>query len=176
MRIQFISGNVENVPTAKGSYNKLTVTFKNLDSGKVEVKQIMDFASPEVYKRLTTATTNELFVIDLEKKPGKDGKEYWTWTGIHRDDGVAPTPVETPVAAAKGNTWAEKNELDKERFQFEKDKQPVIVRQSCIGYAVALCKDQGKKPTVQEVLDIAKQFEVFVWARGTADLSEDVPV
>lgn len=176
MRIQFISGNVENVPTAKGSYNKLMVTFKNLDSGKVEVKQVMDFASPEVYKRLTSATTNELFVIDLEKKPGKDGKEYWTWTGIHRDDGVAPTPVETPVAAKGVNTYAEKNALDRERFEFDKEKQALIIRQSCLSSAVDLMKDHGKQPDVQKVLDVAKQFELWVWARGVADLTEDVPV
>lgn len=180
MRIQFISHSIENVPTAKGSYNKMMVTFKNLESNKVEVKQIMDFASADVYKRLETAEKNDLFVIDLEKKPGKDGKSYWTWVGIHRDDGTAPAPVETPVAAAgntvKGSTWDEKNKLDRDRFEFDKEKQALIIRQSCLSSAVDLMKDHGKQPDVQAVLEVAKQFEVWVWARGVDGLSEDIPV
>jgi hypothetical protein len=178
MRIQFISQNVENVPTANGGYNKMSVTFKNLENNKVEVKQVMDFASPNVYKRLVEAKTNDLFSIDLEKKPGKDGKSYWTWTDIHRDDGTAPAPVETPVAttAAKGGTWDEKNKLDRERFDFEKDKQALIIRQSCLSNAVLFVKDQGKKPTVAEVLELSAQFENYVWAKGIAGMTDDVPV
>jgi len=166
------------VATANGGYQKLTVTFKNLDSGKVEVKSIMSFASPDVYNRLKDAVQNETFQIEQEKRPGKDQKLYWTWTAIHRDDGAVPAPVGTPTAAAgkPQGTWDVKNQLDRERFDFEKDKQVRIIRQSCLSNAVLLCKDQGKKPTVAEVLEIAAQFENHVWAKGIAGMTDDVPL
>jgi len=178
MRIQVIGVSDEKVATAKGGYQKLTVTYKNLENNKVEVKAVMSFVVPDVYERLKAAQQNELFAIDQEKRPGSDGKSYWTWTAVHRDDGAAPAPVETPVAAtaAKGGTWDQKNQLDRERFEFEKDKQALIIRQSCLAAAVALCKDQGKKPTVEDVLETSARFENYVWAKGIAGMTDDVPV
>lgn len=178
MRIQVIGTSNEHVATAQGGYDKLTVTYKNLENNKVEVKPVMSFASPDAYARLKDAAQNETFQIEQEKKPGKDGKLYWTWTTVHRDDGAVPAPVATPAVAAgkPQGTWDAKNQLDRERFDFEKDKQALIIRQSCLSNAVLFCKDQGKKPTVAEVLEISAQFENYVWAKGIAGMTDDVPV
>ena len=169
MRIQFISQSLETVPTAKGSYEKMTVTFKNLANNKVEVKNLMSFGTPkEVWDRLAGAQKNENFSITTEK----DAKGYWQWKELARDDSPAPDPVETPK---KVGTWDEKNKLDKERFDFDKTKQHLIIRQSCLSSAVELLKDHGKQPDVETVLNVAKQFETWVWASGVADLSNDIP-
>lgn len=170
MRIQFISQSLENVPTAKGSYDKMTVTFKNLANNKVEVKNLMSFGTPkEVWERLVSAQKNDAFSITTEK----DAKGYWQWKELARDDGEVPAAVETPK---KMGTWDEKNKLDKERFDFDKQKQHLIIRQSCLASAVELVKDHGKQPDVQAVLEVAKQFETWVWASGVADLNDDVPL
>ena len=177
MRIQVISTMSENVPTANGGYNKLTVTFKNLDSGKVEVKSnIMDFKYPDVFNRLKDAAQNDLFQVKLEKVKGKDGKDYWTWTGVDRDDGTAPEPVAsnrqsgTPAVSApatRGSTY----ETAEERAL----RQLLIVRQSSLAQAVLFVKDQGKKPTLDEVLELATKFDEWVWNKGVAGMSSDIP-
>jgi len=179
VRIQFISSIDEHVATAKGGYDKLTVTFKNLDNGgKLEVKPIMSFVAPDVFNRLKDAKRDDLFNITTEKKPGSDGKSYWTWTEIHRDDGTAPEPVVTPASAPAGktNTYAENNEINRERLAFDREKQPLIIRQSCLSSAVDLLKDHGKQPDVAKVLEVAAAFENYVWARGVAGITDDVPL
>ena len=178
MRIEFIGSAEEQVVNGDKKYNKLTVTYKNLSDPKqkIEVKNLVDFATDkDIYSRLTKANRGEAFEVDTEKK-----NNFWQWVGLHRYDGAIPPPVATPTAATgtpvKTNTYEKNNEIQVERLTLEREKQPQIIRQSCIGYAVTFCKDQGKKPTVEEVLSVARQFEDFVYGRGIADMADDVPV
>lgn len=173
MLIQFISQSIENVPTQKGSYDKMMVTFKNVASKKVEVKTILSFAVPkDVWERLVSAQKDEVFNVTTEK----DAKGYWQWTEVARSTDPIPE-TETPKVAVAGkvNTYDEKNKLDRERFEFDKTKQELIIRQSCLSSAVELCKDHGKQPSVDQVITVAMQFETWVWGRGVAALTDDIP-
>jgi hypothetical protein len=179
VRIQVIAPpSEEYVDKGNGKgYNKLTLTFKNFKpDGKapVEAKSIMDFANKEVYDRLKAAKTNDMFQIKLEKVNG-----YWNWTEVHRDDGEAPVEVaKAPAQATTGvkvNTYEDKNKLDRERFEFDKEKQKLIIRQSCLASAVDLCKDHGKQPDPAQVIGIAAEFENYVWGRGVAGITNDIP-
>lgn len=186
IKIQVISTFVENVPTANGGYDKLTVTYKDPASGKVDAKSnIMSFTVPQVFERLKEAQKDEIFDVTLEKKLAKDGKSYWTWTEVNRFDGVVeqvakPTTAAPASSAAPKNTYAENNDINRQRLAFDKEKQALIIRQSCLSAAVAFHKDQGKKPTVDDVLSLSKTFEDYVWNKGIAglvgDSLDDVPL
>lgn len=167
MRIQYLNNVVEEVSKGGKSWNKMSATYKNLDNGKVEVKGFVDFATDQaVWDRLKKANKDEVFVVDTEK----DEKGYWKWAGIHRDDGPVPaSPVAEASKAATG-TWADKNALDRERFEFEKSKQQLIIRQSCLSSAVGLAKNHT------EALAIADVFVDWVNQAGMAGLTDDVPV
>lgn len=178
MRIEFIGSAEEQVVNGDKKYNKLTVTYKNLSDPKqkIEVKNLVDFATDkDIYSRLTKANRGEAFQVDTEKK-----NNFWQWVGLHRDDGAIPPPVATPTAATgtpvKTNTYEKNNEIQVERLAFDKEKQALIIRQSCISSAVDLCKDHGKQPDVEAVIRVARQFEDFVYGRGVADMADDVPV
>ena len=103
MKIQVIGTASEHVKDGKKDYHKLTVTFKNLESGKIEVKNLMSFGTQkEVFERLTDS--KECFSVDTEK----DAKGYWQWTALHRIDEAPPAdaPRFDKPAAAKSNTSA----------------------------------------------------------------------
>lgn len=174
LRIQVIGTSNEFVSKGKNGYNKLTVTYKNLATNKIEVKNVMDFASQEVYDKLKDAGKDSVFAITSEKVG-----DYWQWTEVHRDDGPVPEAVATPASkttpAAKAGSWEEKNALDRERFEFEKTKQILIIRQSCLSSAVALLP----KGNPNDVLTVAEQFEEWVTRKDLGslnDMSDDIPL
>jgi hypothetical protein len=176
MNIQFIGSADETVPTQKGSYTKRVVTFKNLASGKVEAKTLMSFGVPkEVWERLSEAKVNETFSVTTEK----DAKGYWQWTSLSRVDDmpVVTTATGNQMAAVanKVNTYAENNKIQAERLQFDKDKQQLIIRQSCLSAAVDLMKDHGKQPNPLAVTEVAQQFVNWVNQAGIEFMSEDQP-
>ena len=177
LRIQVIGTSEEYVSKGEGKgYNKLTVTYKNLATSppKVEVKNLMDFANQEVYDKLKGTAKDTVLSVTSEKI-----NNFWNWTEVHRDDGPAPEAVATPSSkstpAAKAGSWEEKNALDREKFDFDKEKQTLIIRQSCLSSAVALVE----KPTGADVvLQLAEQFEKWVTRKDLGSLNDmpsDVP-
>ena len=170
IQIEIVNTTLKVVPTAKGSYQRLELIFKNKSyQDKVETKPIMDFTSKEVFNLLKNAGQGDIFTIDREK----DEKGFWQW--VKCTSGVieikeTPSMVATP--SPKGN-W----ETSEERAQ----RQIMIVRQSSLSNAVALLTaNGGKKNTVGEVIDIARMFEDYVLHdKGGStfdDLEEDVPL
>lgn len=183
IRIQVIGVNDETVTKGSKSYNKLTVTYKNLnvkagESPKVEVKSVMSFTYPDVYKALKGAVTNDLFSVTSEKVG-----EYWNWTEIFRDDGTAPAAVETPksptivgvggVIQGKTNTYEVNNQIQQERLAFDREKQPLIIRQSCLSTAVDFLK--GTKATKADVFALATELEQWVNGESLNQMSDDIP-
>lgn len=172
LRIQVIGTAEEYVSKGDGKgYNKLTVTYKNLATSppKVEVKNIMDFANQAVYDKLKGVAKDAVLQVTSEKI-----NNFWNWTEVHRDDGPAPeataTPVSKVVAGTKAGSWDEKNALDREKFEFDKTKQTLIIRQSCLSSAVALLP----KGNPDDVLTVAEQFEM--WVNRDEGHADDIPV
>lgn len=157
--IQLIDVSIEDVPTAKGGYKAMSVAFKDLSSGKVDAKKLVSFSADKgVWETLAKAAKGDTFSVDTEK----DEKGYWQWVGIHRQDG-APKATVVPTKPTY--------ETPDERAQ----KQVYIVRQSSVASAVELLKDHGKQPNPDEVIKVARQFEAYVFGKGIADLTDDVP-
>jgi hypothetical protein len=172
------------VKTTKGGYNCIEVAYKK--DGKVEGKKVMDFVNKEIYNFVKT-----------EMKPGndynisldKDKNDYWQWVGVEAagatgtvapaDRGLAASagagqlPVETKaVGRVTTNTY----ETPEERAL----KQKIIVRQSSIGYALSFFEANKGKFGVGDVLELANQFNDWVWERGTPEqeigkMSDDIP-
>jgi hypothetical protein len=162
MNIEIIQVKAQDAPRAdgKGVNKTLQVDYRNLGSGKVEGKKLYEFATKaDVYARLLSATSGEVFTVTQEK----NAKGYWDWQEVARQDGsVAPS-----AGAAKANY----EERDNKR-------QQMIIRQSSLSSAVALVKPGT---SVDEVIMIAKRFVDFVnedtrYADPFADMSDDLPV
>lgn len=175
LRIQIINASSEFVSKGNGKgYNKLTVTYKNLATtpAKIEVKNIMDFASPEVYAKLKDVDKDVVLQVTSEKIG-----EYWQWTEVHRDDGPVPEAVATPKASAgapaKTNTYEVNNMIQQERLKFDQEKQYLIIRQSCLSSAVALLP----KGSAEDVMNVAEQFEQWVNRKDPQTPEyEDIPL
>jgi len=159
--------NVDSTPavTKTGKdYKFLDVTYKNLTfQGKVESKKVMPFGSKEVYATLERATKGQTFTLLREKD--KDG--YWQWISIVEGEVQLDTTTTAQPAggaaprASTGATVAPKStyETAEERAK----KQVYIIRQSSISSAIAMLKNDKKAPSADEVLDIAKLFEAYVF-------------
>lgn len=159
-------------------YQQMTVTHKT-QFGKTEAKKLLSFVTgKDVWDRLKDSKKDDCFEIGREKT--EDGK-FWNWVEIAKIAELEEIQSTTKNhAAPAGNTYAEKNALDKERFEFEKTKQPLIIRQSCIGYAVAYMAafNKGTTWTPTQVLEVAIEFEDYVKRGvlgGIDSLSNDIP-
>lgn len=174
MQISIINVVNQTVPTQKGSYQALEVTYKEVQGGKTGTRKIMSFVndSKPAFEALSGASYGEVFDVAMVKQAGKDGKEYWVWTnatkGVASAQGSA-TGVDNGKASAttvsKG-TW----ETPEERAK----KQIYIIRQSSIGAAVEALTPGAKaalKP--DDILTLAKRFEEYVFDGLTGNFAED---
>lgn len=134
----------------KGKYNQLLVKYQS--DGKDSERKIMSFTFKEVYETLKTAQAGDAFDVKLEK----DGK-YWNWVEVKplgREAVEASSSSKKPVG-----TW----ETAEERAF----KQICIVRQSSLSNAIAyLSHMEDKSSTPDDVIDLAKQFEAFIFSKG----------
>lgn len=137
------------VPADSGKYQVAEVSYNR--EGKDEVKKVMSFAAPEVFKSLSAMKS---FPTDVNITLKKEGK-YWNWVGI---EVAAASPKQAAGAPVRQSTY----ETPEERAK----KQVYIVRQSSITAALDYLKHNlgDKKLTVDDVLGVAKQFEQYVFA------------
>jgi len=123
------------------------------------------------YKLVASMEAGKTYDVGLKKEGN-----FWVWTSVTEADGFTHEKKSSSTRAGGGgganNTgyWDEKFNLDKERFEFDKAKQPLIVRQSCIGYAVDYLKNSSSQPSVEDVLEVASKFEAFVYSTGEEEL------
>jgi len=179
MQIQIIATSVETKPTAKGSYQQLEVTYKNLTyQGKVESKKVMSFgAGASAFTTLSKAGAGSTWEITVVK----NAQGYNDWTSVAASDGAqaaspAPSAINSPKAAvgATRSTY----ETPEERAQ----RQILIVRQSCLSVACNTLGVGAKAVKPDDVIAVAKQYENYVFdvkdpgESGFTDLPDfDVP-
>lgn len=178
IQIQFISADVED----KGKYKMAEIAYKDLNKGQVSSKKLMSFTNPLVYKTMVDAKKGEVYSVELQK----NDKGYWDWTAVSISTSVstdnAGVPAEGPGKGAAYTAPKSTYETAEERAK----KQVYIVRQSSISAAIDMLKTDKKAPSVTEVLDVARQYEAFVFGAAVAppkladlpvvDDFEDVPV
>jgi hypothetical protein len=154
MQIEVLNVAVE----TKGKYRVAKVDFKNMESGKVDGKQIMSFVFKDVFTTLSQAKQGDIFDV----KPVKNDKGYWDWTEVTP---AGKNTGSTGSAKSEGFTQALRSGRDFETSEERAKKQVYIVRQSSISAAIELAKFNGVEApfTVEDVIKIAKEFEQYVF-------------
>jgi len=176
--IEVVAVKIEEVPNAKGkNYTQMTVTHKDLRTGKLDGKKLVEFYTDKsLWNVFKNASAGDTFSVEREK----NDRGYWEWKSAARQDDPPAQPdtqakPEAPRAAAARNTYEVNNEINFKRFEFEKEKQPLIVRQSCLASAAQMI---GAGATPDEVIEVAEMFYKWVMTsdRGTvADMTDDIP-
>ena len=160
--------------TAKNgkTYEMVEVAYKNLTfQGKMESRKIMPFgATADTAKMLAKASPGEFYEITVVKNAA--GFNEWTSCVLAPATEEPPPVPETsaPTPSAK-STYQTAEERAK--------TQVYIVRQSSINQALTFLELNKGKPTVQDVLAVAKQFEQHVFAiaqpKSLLDMENDLP-
>lgn len=149
IQIQVISVDVED----KGKYKAAEVAYKDLAKGSVGSKKLMSFTNKDVFTTVTKAKKGDVFNVELVK----NDKGFWDWSAVTAQDGSAPAAT-TP--ASSGNASPKSTyETAEERAK----KQVYIVRQSSIFSAIDTLKTDKKTPTKEEVVELAKYYERYVF-------------
>jgi len=159
-------------PTAKGSYTQLDVAYKR--DGKTEGKKIMSFgAGKTAFDNLKNAKTGDVYTVTSVKN---EASGYWDWTDATAGEG-APSQGKAPAYTASASPKST-YETPEERAK----KQVYIVRQSSISAAIDMLKTDKKSLEVENVLQVASQFEAFVFGTNIAtpnidiaEMADDIP-
>lgn len=142
-----------NVAKGKNKWTEIVVTY---EGDKGEQKRKFPSFNKELYELVQELKPN--FSYDVELK--KEG-DYWNWVAIDLDSATKGSPAKDATKSKdSGNTWDLKNQLDRERFEFEKNKQILIIRQSMVAAAVAQHQSVGSTP--EEVITTADMFVHYV--------------
>jgi hypothetical protein len=142
-------------------YQSAEVAYKNLDSGKVEAKNITQYS--EVFKTVADVQAGQT----LDVKQAKNDNGFWEWTSVERLVGNQVSTSEAPSRSASANPAPRSNyETPEERAI----KQVYIVKQSSISNALEFLKHNYPKTTFsgEQVLEVAQKFTDFVF--GKTDL------
>lgn len=169
MFIEILSITKETKQSKKGKpYQAMSVAYKNGD-GKIEGKNLTEYAEKSVWETLSSAVAGDKFDVKSEK----DDNGYWQWTTIGRANGT-PTPQSTNRSSTAGSTAPKSNyETPEERAK----KQIYIVRQSSLSTAVAVLSVGAKAaPKSDDIVALAKQFETYVFEGLAEPAKEVIPV
>jgi hypothetical protein len=147
---------VEKETSPKG-YVVTNVSYKNAE-GKVKGMKVFPFKEQaSVAAAFSDASPGDVYEAAFRK----NDKDFWEFAPTPTKTG-ATEKVSTASAGAAGAQRSGNWETTEERAA----RQVMIVRQNCVGNAVALLTLQGdKKATVATVTDIASQLEDFVMGR-----------
>ncbi len=151
MQIEVLGVGVEN----KGKYRVAKVDYKNVETGKIDGKQIMSFTYKDVFKAVSEAKQGDVFDVRAEK----NDKGYWDWIEIASVGKNVGTETRK-----EGYSQATKTSRDFETSEERAKKQVYIVRQSSISAAIEFLKRTDGPVTEQDVINVAKEFEGYVFA------------
>lgn len=170
MQIQVISvSKPEWKEKGRAKWQEINVTYSS--GGKTQVKKIMSFAQA-IFAKVKEMLDGEVYEVSMSK----DENGYWQWTDIQKALATAPT-------AATNDTKPMQRTSNYETAEERAKKQIYIVRQSSLSVAQQLlAANGGKKNTPEEVIEVAKQFEDYVFGieifdpeKPFEDMDSDLP-
>ena len=172
MRIEFVKVDITEFSNAKGNtYKVAEVAYK--DNGKINGKKVVSFGkSAPAFVTISTAKTGDVFEVTQVK----DDK-YWVWTALTP---VSAGEVAMSTNSVKGATASPRStyETPEERAH----RQLLIVKQSSLTGALKFLELNGaKKFPIEELFDVAKQLEDWVFERKTGmaavvEMQDDLPI
>lgn len=137
---------IDRIPGEDKFKNPTTTLDVTYQSGGVTGNQrIVPFANPSVFKALDGASAGDSFDVAVSK----NAKGYDVWSSIGAVGTIKDVAVVNKVVGSNYETADERA-----------IKQRYIVRQSSLANAIAL----SGKSKVEEIIEIAKQFEEYVFS------------
>ena len=170
MKIKVIKTSVEKIKT----YFKLNVVFRNLETDKVDGRNILSFVDKDVYAALKDAQKDDVYELS-EITNDKGYPQVTSATKLDASEGVGGASTSEKV----GSTPAPRNNYETPEERAEKQK--FIVRQTCIERAIDNLSIGTKGPVeVKLIIAQAKEFEDFVFGKLTgmaaiAAMQDDIP-
>jgi len=179
MQIKVIQVEVETIK-GKGKnkdYQKLELTYKDLEKNKVASRKLVSFNYPEVFEALSKAAAGDEFNIKLVKN---EESGYWDWVGLDNagesDGGTAHGTSSGDVAGKSGakrggsSTYGRDFETRSERDR----KQASITKAVALERALDLAKhnSNGQDIPIKVILEYAAKFEDYL----RVALPDDVPL
>ncbi len=175
MRIQLTSRG--GITTKEGKfkpYQEMDIEFIDLDGDRPKKKHLVSF-NFKGFSKLAEAGIGSSW--DVSTKTAKD-PQYVDWID------AMPLAVETVVAPSKAvsNGSSERATAPfKSTYETPEERarrQVYIVRQSAINAAVAFLKDTPASAAgfhVTDVLNVAKQFEDYVFGKSAQEATQVIP-
>jgi hypothetical protein len=167
MKIKIVAVETSTATSKSGkAYQVVEATYKNMSfDGKVETKKHNSYGDKSVFDALKGAKSGDEFTIERKK----DDAGYWQWIGIGSGNVPATSSATSSSAPAKatGGNWESSEERAK--------KQVYIVRQSSLGHAVETLKTDKKSPSADEVIELAKVYEAYVFGINLDSEPEKLP-
>lgn len=169
--IEVIQTKVETKPGKNNkTYQQCEITYKRLDTGKIEAKKLMSFTSPAIFSNASAASAGSQWEVVSEKEG-----EYWQWKSF---TAIAPGAAPSAKPAVGGTINKSSYETPEERAK----KQVFIIKQSSLAQAIALLSVGAKSPPSTElVLQEAQKFTDWVMdtsppKRDLFDEDNDIPL
>jgi len=169
MFIQVFSVTTGTGTSAAGKpYQKAEIAFKNMDSGKVESKNITQYS--KVFKQVAEAITGQTYNVTVVKN---DKTGYWDWEGFALAQ-PGQVPVAAPTAAPGFKSAAVAAPKSNYETPEERAKRQVfIVKQSSITAALKMIELNKDKPTFANVTSLAQELSDWVFAEKKQDLFDE---
>jgi hypothetical protein len=126
-----------------------------------------------ILKALKGLSAGDFFMMTKEKNE----QGFWEVKSIEVGEAATATEKATPAAPAAKSTWngetpeerAMRRAHELAKFEFEKEKQKLIIRQSCLSTAVNHMSSDNGTVSPSDIILVAKEFEAYCWG-----LSENV--
>lgn len=161
--------------TARGGYNSMEIAYKNITfENKVEGKKLVDFNDKAVFEFFKGLKNGDKVTVTKDKG---DNDQYWKWVGADftgNSQGTSAGTANAPVQQSSTNAGTDNSVVTRGRvtgsnYETSEERaarQRYIVRQSSVGAAIELLKANGAPFDTGNVIDVAKQFEAFVFDKG----------
>lgn len=152
------------VTRAPKGYNVAEIAYKT-DDGKTKGMKVLDFLQKDIFATLKDTKPGDVLSADFEK----NAKGFWQFAQVVKTGETASvsSPAPAAPAAKSGGNW----ETAEERAA----RQVMIVRQSSLSNAIALCEvNKNTKVTPDNIIDIAQRFESYVLGKDTPQATGEI--
>lgn len=143
-----------------GTYSGVEFIFKD-DQGKTQTKNfhMNQFKfNPGLKNTLADLVKGDKFTAEMEKEG-----EFWNWKKLSKGVAENTAPKQEANASAGKQPYTPRPNDTYETKEERGQRQVMIVRQSSLTAALKLLELQGaKKPTANDVVSIAAEFEAWV--------------
>lgn len=154
---------LETVNKGRNVYQIANVIYTN-DRDERKEKKVVSFGNPAVFEVLKNAVAGQAFEVTYTP-----GDKYYNWASATPSNGdFTVTPGPTQRAAAAPTTGFRNTVNDPRETKEERDENRTrIVRQSSIGYAIAMLTPGAKAPLdLGNVIGLAEDIYEWVYDKG----------